>query len=119
MQRQLAAPGNRVALHRGDGRMRAALERREGVFEAVRFHRSRLALRRELAQVEPRAERRSGSLQDDHADIVPPGYPLKRRVQGLHHRRVERVPLLGTVERDGTDLVFDGAEDVVRHASAA
>src|SRR4029079_12822737 len=65
VERQRAAAGDRVALDRGDGRLRALLEQLERVLERMRLDPALLALRRELAKIETGAERRPRPVDDD------------------------------------------------------
>src|SRR5437870_3778093 len=87
----------------------------EGLLESMRLDPTGLALRRQLTQVEARAEDAARARHHHDADVRPCGHLREGGVEGLDHLGRERVALLGPVQGDGADVIRDAAQDQVGH----
>ena len=120
-ERDLGAAADAVAVDGGDHRRRQELPAvgdalgEVGVLAVAAGEHvlDRAAARGEAHQVEAGAEALAGAVQDDRTDRGVGGDLVDRGVDGLEHREVERVVLVGPVEADLGDVVGDRRPDPV------
>ncbi len=118
VERDLEAPRHRDPVHRADQRLGVRQAARRGTRRArLRHTAEALALSHlagtELLEVDTRRERGIGAGEDHHVDVFVGIATRDRGGQLAPHVAVQRVALIGTVQRDDRDPVGDVDEDDV------
>ncbi len=119
VERELAAAGDRFALHGRDRRLGHHLESAKDVLDAgERDRAARLFRRLHFTEIEPGAERAAVAAHDDDAHRRIVSDRREHLVEPPEHRRRHRVPLLGAVHRDEENSVTIVEQDFVGHHTA-